>query len=289
MRRWLAGAVGILAWANFAAAEPVPVRVVAANLTSGNHQTYSPDNGNHSNPEGAGARILKGLRPDVTLVQEFNPTVPLRQWVNATFGEEFSVYVEPTAQPGGIPNGIVSRWPIVESGEWDDVSQTNREFAWAKIALPGGRFLWAISVHLYSQKPAVRATEAKALVDFAREKIPTADLVVLGGDFNTRERGEACVEVLAGMFDAKRKPAADTAGDADTNAPRNKPYDWVLADPELAACAVPTRIGAAEFPQGLVFDSRTFQPLADVAPVQAGDSAVPNMQHMAVVRDFLVR
>ena len=288
MRRWIEGAVffGVTAmvWA-----EPVPVRVVAANLTSGNHQTYSPDNGNHSNPEGAGARILKGLRPDVALVQEFNPTVPLRQWVNATFGEEFSVYVEPTAQPGGIPNGIVSRWPIVESGEWDDVSQTNREFAWAKIALPGGRFLWAISVHLYSQKPAVRATEAKALVDFAREKIPAADLVVLGGDFNTRERGEACVEVLAGMFDAKRKPAADTAGDADTNAPRNKPYDWVLADPELAACATPTRIGAAEFPHGLVFDSRTFQPLSDVTPVQAGDSAAPNMQHMAVVRDFLVR
>jgi endonuclease/exonuclease/phosphatase family metal-dependent hydrolase len=262
---------------------------VAANLTSGNHQTYSPDNGNHSNPEGAGARILKGLRPDVALVQEFNPTVPMRQWVNATFGEEFSVFVEPTGQAGGIPNGIVSRWPIVESGEWDDVSQTNREFAWAKIALPGGRFLWAISVHLYSQKPAVRATEAKALVDFAREKIPAADLVVLGGDFNTRERGEACVAVFAGMFDANRQPSADASGDADTNAPRNKPYDWMLADPELATCAAPTRIGAAEFPQGLVFDSRTFKPLADVAPVQAGDSAAPNMQHMAVVRDFFVK
>jgi len=37
-----------------------------------------------------------------------------------------------------------------------------------------------------------------------------------------------------------------------------------------------------------VFDSRVFQPLADVAPIQPGDSAAPNMQHMAIVRDFLV-
>jgi endonuclease/exonuclease/phosphatase family metal-dependent hydrolase len=282
---------GILCWlmAEVAMAAPQPVRVVAANLTSGNHQTYSPDNGNHSDPEGAGARILKGLRPDVALVQEFNPTVPLRQWVNATFGEEFAVFVEPTGQAGGIPNGIVSRWPIVASGEWDDVSQTNREFAWAKIALPDGRFLWAISVHLYSKKPAVRAAEAKALVKFVREKIPDGDLVVLGGDFNTREREETCVAVFAGMFDAKRNPPTDAMGDGDTNAPRNKPYDWVLADRDLAVDAVPTRIGAAEFPQGLVFDSRSFRPLADVAPVQAGDSAAPNMQHMAVVRDFLVK
>jgi endonuclease/exonuclease/phosphatase family metal-dependent hydrolase len=271
-----------------AGAEPLPVRIVAGNLTSGNHQTYSPDNGNHSNPEGAGARILQGLKPDVALLQECNPTVPARQWVNATFGPEFSFFIEAEAQPGGIPNGIVSRWPIVESGEWDDVSQRNRDFAWAKIALPGGRFLWAISVHLYSQKPAVRAAEAKALVELMRTKIPAEDLVVLGGDFNTKTRGEAGVAVLAGEFDAKREPATDQAGDADTNAPRNKPYDWVLADRELAACAAPTRIGGATFPHGLVFDSRVYEPLADVAPVQRDDSAAPNMQHMAVVRDFLV-
>jgi endonuclease/exonuclease/phosphatase family metal-dependent hydrolase len=289
MWRGVTSVAGVLAVVNLAAAEPLPVRVVAANLTSGNHQAYSPDNGNHSNPEGAGARILEGLKPDVALVQEFNTTVPARQWVNATFGQEFAVFVEPTGQTGGIPNGIVSRWPIVESGEWDDASQTNREFAWAKIALPNGKFLWAISVHLYSKKPAVRADEAKALRELVRTKIPPGDLVVLGGDFNTRERGEACMDELAKEFDAKGNPPVDAAGDAETNAPRNKPYDWVLADPELAACAAPTRIGSAEFPQGMVFDSRAFQPLADVAPVQAGDSAAPNMQHMAVVRDFLVK
>jgi hypothetical protein len=45
-------------------------------------------------------------------------------------------------------------------------------------------------------------------------------------------------------------------------------------------------IGAASFPSGLVFDSRVYTPLADVSPIQLGDSAAVNMQHMAVVRDI---
>jgi endonuclease/exonuclease/phosphatase family metal-dependent hydrolase len=279
-------ALGLVGWLGMgiALAEPVKVRIVASNLTSGNHQGYSPDNGNHSNPEGAGARILKGLKPDVALMQEFNTSVSPRQWVNATFGEEYSFFIEAGAQ---IPNGIVSRFPIVESGEWHDATQTNRDFAWAKIALPNGKFLWAVSVHLYSQKPAVRVQEAKALLAAIHEKIPDGDLLVLGGDFNTKTKGEGCVSEFAALFDHGGDPA-DASGDMDTNAPRNKPYDWVLADKELAACAVPVRIGAAEFPHGLVFDSRAFKPLADVVPVQAGDSGVTNMQHMAVVRDFVV-
>jgi endonuclease/exonuclease/phosphatase family metal-dependent hydrolase len=278
---------GIGVWllmAGLAMAEPVPVRVVASNLTSGNRQSYSPDNGNHSNSEGAGARILKGLKPDVVLMQEFNTSVPARQWVNATFGEDFSFFIEADAQ---IPNGIVSRFPIVESGEWKDATQTNRDFAWAKIALPNGKFLWAVSVHLYSKKPAVRAAEAKALLADIREKIPEADLLVLGGDFNTKGKDEACVTEFGKVFDHGGEPA-DASGNENTNAPRNKPYDWVLADRELSACAVPVKIGATEFLRGLVFDARIFPSLADTAPAQSSDSAAPNMQHMAVVRDFLV-
>jgi endonuclease/exonuclease/phosphatase family metal-dependent hydrolase len=283
----MAARILILTWllaAGFAWADPVPLRIVASNLTSGNHQSYSPDNGNHSNPEGAGARILKGLKPDVVLVQEFNTAVPARQWVNATFGEKFSFSIEADAQ---IPNGIVSRFPIVESGEWKDATVPNRDFAWAKIALPNGKFLWAISVHLYSKKPQIRAKEAQALVALMKEHIPEEDLVVLGGDFNTATDGENCLAVLAPVFDTKTKPV-DQAGDADTNANRNKPYDHVVADKELAACAVPVKVGLAEFSNGLVFDSRVFNPLADVAPAQKTDSAAPNMQHMAVVRDFVV-
>jgi hypothetical protein len=38
----------------------------------------------------------------------------------------------------------------------------------------------------------------------------------------------------------------------------------------------------------LVFDSRIFDPLEKLLPVQRGDSGVPFMQHMAVVRDFRI-
>ncbi len=267
---------------------PVPLRIVAANLTSGRHQTYSPDNGNHSNPEGAGARILKGLKPDVVLIQEFNTTIPARQWVNTTFGPEYSFFREEQEDvPNFIPNGIISRHPIVESGEWDDPMQQNRDFAWAKIRLPNGKNLWAISIHFYSQRSAIRQKEALELLRKIRE-IPSEDLVVLGGDFNTDSRNEDCMTVLEGFFRVDARSPADQDGNEGTNASRRRPYDWVLADAELEAHAAPVTIGAQEFPGGLVFDSRVFMPLADVPPVQPGDSAAPNMQHMAVIRDFLI-
>ena len=122
-----------------ACAEPLAIRVVAANLTSDNKQSYSPDNGNHSNPEGAGSRILKALKPDVVMIQEFNTSVPMFQWVNKTLGEDFVFMAEKGMQ---IPNGIISRFPIVESGSWDDPVLNNREFAWAHLRLPGKRDLW---------------------------------------------------------------------------------------------------------------------------------------------------
>ena len=74
------------------------LRVVAANLSSGNLQSYDP---------GQGARILQGLKPDVVLIQEWNignkSDLDRRAWVNATFGEEFCFQVESGAQ---LPNGF---------------------------------------------------------------------------------------------------------------------------------------------------------------------------------------
>lgn len=287
LARWLA--VLLFLSISRAGADPVALRVVAANLTSGNRQTYSPDNGNHSNPEGAGARILKGLKPDIVLIQEFNTTVPVRQWINQTLGEEFSFVREgQEAVANFIPNGVISRFPIIESGEWEDPTQDNRDFVWAKIKLPNGKNLWAVSVHLYSQKPGIREQEAKELVAKITTLIPAEDLVVLGGDLNTRARDEACVKVLQGFFrDAEHEPS-DQQADEDTNANRNRPYDRVLADAELEVCAAPVQIAGTTFPGGLVFDSRVFAPLADLPPIQETDSAAPNMQHMAVVRDFLI-
>lgn len=272
--------LGGLSWAG-----PVSVRIVAANLTSDDHQSWSPDNGNHSNPEGAGARILKALRPDIVLLQEFNTSVPVRQWVNDTLGVDFSVAREEGA---GIPNGIVSRFPIVNTGEWDDPVLENRDFAWARIALPGGRILRAVSVHLHSKTAASRNTEAETLLGRLAKEVPGDEMVVLGGDFNTRGTEEACLVTLGRYFVVPSAPPACTNGIIGTNAPRNRPYDWVLADPKLQALAAPVVVAGRTFPKGLVFDTRTFPALGDLPPAQAGDSALKQMQHMAVVRQFIL-
>ncbi len=104
------------------------IRLMAANLTSGSSQTYDP---------GHGIRIFQGAHPDVAMIQEFNygtnSAADVRAFVDAAFGPGFSYFRESGAQ---IPNGIVSRWPIVASGEWDDTSVANRDFAWARIDIP---------------------------------------------------------------------------------------------------------------------------------------------------------
>jgi len=264
---------------------PLPIRVVAANLTSENRQTYSPDNANHTNPEGAGARILKGLNPDIVLIQEFTTTIPTRQWVNQTLGREFHFTREEGKQ---LPNGIINRFTIADSGSWDDRVVGNRGFAWAQLRLPGQRDLWVVSVHLHAKGATSRTVQAKALAEFVRRKVPESAFLIIGGDLNTRVTDEECFRHLARVVIIPRTPPADADGIIHTNAPRNRPYDWVLANSALERHAVPVELAGQRFPHGLVFDSRVFEPLEKVPPVQRGDSAAPFMQHMAVVRDFRI-
>ena len=265
--------------------EALEIRAVAANLTSDNKQSYSPDNGNHSNPEGAGARILKALKPDIVMIQEFNTTVPVRQWINQTLGEGFVFTQEQGAQ---IPNGIISRFPILESGSWDDPVLDNRGFAWAHLRLPDNRDLWVVSLHLHSKGGTSREKQAGALVKFISGNVPDDAMLLVGGDLNTRTTNESCFKELAAAVVIPANPPADQHGMIFTNAPRNRPYDWVLASAELERHSVTVKVADMEFPHGLVFDSRVFEPLEKLAPVQKGDSGVPNMQHMAVVRDFRI-
>ncbi|WP_367874556.1 endonuclease/exonuclease/phosphatase family protein [Luteolibacter sp. Populi] len=275
----------LLVLGGLANAEPVALRAVAANLTSDNAQSYSPDNGTHSNPEGAGARILKALKPDVVMIQEFNTSIPTRQWVNATFGQDFHFEKEPTK---GIPNGVISRFPIAASGVWDDPVLNNREFFWARIRLPGDLDLWCVSVHLHSKSPASRAAQVKALMAAIRKEVPAEALLLLGGDFNTRSPGEPCFPLMEKTLVVPDKPPHDGMGIVFTNKPRNRPYDWVLASPALDRHEVPVKLAGIEIDGGLVFDTRVFEPLDQLPPAQEGDSGLPQMQHMAVVRDFVV-
>ncbi|MGD9418668.1 MAG: endonuclease/exonuclease/phosphatase family protein [Verrucomicrobiota bacterium JB025] len=283
MLKWVASCFWVFCL--LVSGEPLKVRIMAANLTSDRYQSYSPDNGNHSNPEGAGARILKALKPDVVLVQEFKTTVPLRQWVNGCLGPEYHFMCEPEV---GLPNGIISRFPIVASGSWDDPFLDNRDFAWAELKLPGGESLWVVSVHFHSKKATTRGNEAAALAGFMKQRIPAGAMRVVGGDFNTRALGEESLRRFSKQVVLPERMPVDGDGNPFTNGPRNRPYDRVLTGRVLDGLEVPVVVGGKSFKDGLVFDSRVFEPLEKVQPVQKGDSGVKFMQHMAVVRDFLI-
>ncbi|MBU1896280.1 endonuclease/exonuclease/phosphatase family protein, partial [Myxococcota bacterium] len=234
-------------------------------------------------------RIMQGLKPDIILIQEFNydndSDADIRELVGLATGPEFSYYREPR---GTIPNGIISRWSITLAGSEDDPEVDNRGFAWARIELPGHGDLWAFSLHLLTRNSSTRNTEGQALVRFINERVPEEDLLVIGGDFNTDSRSESVLSTLRAVITTDYTPV-DNNGTGGTNANRGKPYDWVLGDADLNVFHVPVQIGAQSFPQGLVFDSRVYRPLADVAPVEGGDSAASNMQHMAVIKDFELR
>jgi endonuclease/exonuclease/phosphatase family metal-dependent hydrolase len=259
------------------------VRIVAANLTSGNNQSYDPGNG---------INILEGLHPDVVLLQEFNigsnSQADFQGMADKILGPGGYVYREPLTGGGNIPNGILSRYPILTGDHWTDPEVTNRSFAYARIDVPGSRDLWAISVHLLTKNATARQKEAAALVQAAQPVVPGADFLVMGGDFNTPDRGEPCITTLGALFSTTGPYPVDNKGNENTNTNRNKPYDWVLPDADLRAFEVPVIIGAQSFPTGLVVDTGVYSPLTDLAPATVGDSASANMQHMAVVRDFAV-
>lgn len=259
----------------------VRVRLMAANLTSGDGQDYDP---------GHGRRIFEGTDPDIVMIQEFNygsnSNADIQSFVSAAFGPTFSYYREGAAQ---IPNGIVSRYPIIASGEWNDSSVANRDFAWARIDIPGPIDLWAISVHLLSSGGSgARNTEAKQLVNLINANVPAGDYLVIGGDFNTGSRGESCVGTLSQVAVTAGPYPADKNGNTNTNLGRNSPYDWLIADSQLHPLRTPVLIGSSSFTNGLVADTRVYAPIGELSPALANDSGASGMQHMAVIRDFMI-
>jgi endonuclease/exonuclease/phosphatase family metal-dependent hydrolase len=192
------------------------------------------------------------------LLQEFhygNKTdADARKWVDLAFGE-FYFYREPRA----LPNGVISRYPIVASGTWTDSSVSNRGFAWARIDVPGTRDLWAVSLHFLTSNASARNTEAQELVAFINANVPAGDYLALGGDLNTGSRTEACINTLAGVVYTVGPFPADQANNTNTNASRATPLDWVLADNDLRARQVPLQLGANAFTNGLVFDTRVYR------------------------------
>ncbi len=93
---------------------------------------------------------------------------------------------------------------------------------------------------------------------------------------------------MSTLFDTAGPYPMDQNGNGNTNGPRSRPYDWVLADDELSVQEIGVTIGQSMFPSGAVIDTRDYTPLSEIAPALADDSDAPSMQHMAVVKDFQI-
>ena len=266
------------------------IRVMASNLSSGNNQRY----------ESPGLNILKGLKPDVVAMQEFNysstngngvnTSAAFREMVDNTFGTNFVYFRESSAtETYTIPNGIISRYPILASGSWDDTLIPDRGFAWAQIDLPGSNDLYVVSIHLKasSGSSATRASEATNLKALIQAKFTNNAFLIVAGDCNTYSSGEACLATFRTFLNDSPAPA-DNLGGTNTNAGRSERYDYVFPSFSLNSNRVATVISSGTFANGLVFDSRVYTPLDEVAPVVSTDSGATGMQHMGVVKDFRI-
>jgi len=256
------------------------IKIMAANLTDRNEN----DQFRYIDTS---TRIFKALDPDVVAIQEWLVTnVSRRAYVDAVFGTNFSYSIESYSGANDLPNGIISRWPITDRGEWRDSKVTNRDFAWATINLPGTQDLHVISVHLKANDEAARKKEAAILTNEIYDiNWPASDFLVIAGDFNALNRNDDSLLTLSNVVTDVHQPA-DQAGDDDTNLTRSRPYDYVLPNFLLDDCMVPLTLGGRVFPNGIVFDSRVW--VTPPSPAQTNDSAgaSDDMQHMAVMKQF---
>jgi len=268
----------------------VTIRVMAANLTSGSNQRY----------ETPGLNIFKGLKPDIVAIQEFNyastggaginTPAAFRELLNTAFGTNFVYYRE---SGYSIPNGIISRYPMLASGSWvdSDTGVNDRGFAWARVDVPGTNDLYVVSVHLKASNSGSdvsrRATEAAELKALISTNFPAGAWIIVAGDFNIYSEGEATVATLS-TFLSDRPVPADLNGGTNTNQGRTERYDRVLVSFSLTNTLVPMVMPSHTLPNGLVFVSTNYVPLTDFLPVQFGDSTVSGMQHMAVIKDFRI-
>lgn len=260
------------------------LRIMAANL-NGNSQTYEP----------FALRIFQALKPDVVAIQEFNYAstngvdennpAAIREMVNIGFGTNYYYFRGPDSQ---IPNGIISRYPIITASNWTDTLVANRGFTWAQIDLPGTNDLYIVSVHFLTTSSANRTAEANNLKALMQASFPANAWIVVAGDFNAGVRTEACVTTWNGYLSDLPVPK-DKNGVPDTNLGRTSEHDYVLPSLTLTNYGTATVFPTLSYSSGLVFDSRVYtsgELSANFSPVLAADSG--NAQHMAVVKDFLI-
>ena len=197
--RWLAwlGVAAALALGGTAGAAPrgtIQVTVASANLSDNTTQAY----------DDAGIRILKALKPYIVGIQEFNYRKGnAADLVYELFGPGYHF----TRERGGarLPNGVISRWPILESGQWDDPYIQNRNFGWATVAIPGPKPLHVVSVHLASNRRDLRALQARFLTRRIEETFGKDAAGQAGYTVVRRARGAAVVPEVRSLPYCRRR------------------------------------------------------------------------------------
>lgn len=258
-------------------------------------------------------RVFQGLNPDVALLQEWNVNQAggetYREYVDDAFGPEFYYYLGySTPGPYYQPNGIVSRWAFQTMGGWPDTSGPGKpDFTWAIIDIPGDVELGVVSVHLKAGDTTAdkeqRIEEAQLIKDYVENSLvfnPSSNYVVVGGDLNTENEYEWCIQTFATFLEPTSYRPRDRQGDKDTNKNRTRPYDWIMPNQVLDAFHDIVVIGTEnyEYPSGLVFDSHVFSrwsetttapantPLWNLSPVLYGDTHSIYTDHSPVVKDY---
>lgn len=268
------------------------LRIVAANLTSENFQNYDP---------GHGIRIMQGLAADLILVQEMGylsrSDADYKSFAMMLVGTEYYSLDSTAFQ---LPNGVVSRWPILESGWLDDPTLSNRELFWAIIDLPGPKDLFVFSVHLHTEPVADQVIAAEVIVDAVtahKAANPGKYYYIVGGDFNGETSVSSAGFGADDTFCISDPFPVDDNGNRYTNSPRNNHYDWILTDCDMSLKRVSTQYDSREgndpleYPTGHVFDTRLYtQEVLDeyFFPALTTDSAAFQMQHMAVIKDYIL-
>ncbi len=273
--------------------DSIKIRIVAGNITSGNKQSYDP---------GHGIRIFQALKPDIALVQEMNyknnSDSDYKNFAQQIVGTNCYAIDDADYQ---IPNGVVSKYPITSHGYWKDPKINNRALMWAVVDIPGDTDIFAVSVHLHTKPTTDQTTAAKVIVDEiakVKEKNPGKYYYVVGGDFNGPTAVSSDGFGKNNTFYVGGPHPVDENGDEETNANGSNQYDFVLADYPLHEFQVPVVYYSNEdstktkcYENGLVFDTRVYsQSVLDeyFSPAETGDSGASQMQHMAVVKDFLI-
>jgi endonuclease/exonuclease/phosphatase family metal-dependent hydrolase len=234
-----------------------------------------------------------------------------RAFIDEVFGTEFYYYkggVGATCTTTPKPNGVISRYPIIETGEWTPQyyyhsephyrpAYNDRNWTWAVVDVPGDRELLVVSVHLHTDK---NNYEYYPLAEHIAAKQQEGNYyVAFGGDFNSKNSGDDRSDVketakLAELFYMKTgEYPVDQNGREQTNKKRGSILDWLLFSKDLEPYEIPLEIGLhtgnKAYPNGHVFDSRVYEEhgeISYVSPVEAGDSGAVNMQHMPVIRDI---